>query len=108
MLKKHLNRINLIEGLIIILSFIWFIWVKATNQAISLELMINLSFLALFLSMLIFRSGSLRHMYFAFALLISSVIADVFGFNNLLFLTGGLTIGLFVIGVLNVFIFRKE
>lgn len=106
--KKYLNRINLIEGLIISFSFIWFIWVKVTNQTVVLELIINLSFLAIFLSMLIFRNGNLRYMYFAFALLILSIFADVLGFNNLVFLTGGLMISLFVIGVLNMLIFGKE
>lgn len=109
MFKEYLNnRIALIESLIISFTLLWFMWVKTFNQGVSLELMINLPFFALFLSMIIFRSGSPRHMYFSFALLVLSVIADVFGLNNLVSLTSSFTLGLFVIGVLNMLIFRKE
>lgn len=109
MLKIYFgNKINLIDGLIIAFPLMWFFVVKIINQAVSLELMINLSFLALFVTMFIFRTSNFRHMYFAFVFLILSVIENIFGFNNLLFLTSGLTVNLLILGALNMIFFKVK
>lgn len=107
--KKYFsNKINLIEGLIITFPLVWFFMAKIINQVAPFELIINLSFLALFVTMFIFRSSNFRHMYFAFLMLILLVIENIFGFNSLLFLTSGLTINLLILGTLNMILFKYQ
>lgn len=109
MLKKYFsNKINLIDGLIIAFPLMWFFMVKIITQVVPLELMINLSFLALFVTMSIFKSSNFRHMHFAFVFLILSVMENIFGFNNLLFLTSGLTVNLLILGTLNMILFKVK
>lgn len=108
MLKKYINnKIILTESLIIILSIIWFLMIK-NDQLVSRNIIINLTFLALFATMFIFRNSNHRHLLFAFIFLMSSVVADTFGLNNMLFLTSSLTLSLLILGGLNLLIFQDR
>lgn len=102
------NKIKLVEGLIVGAILAWFLIAKTIGQEVSVELMINVSFLGLFITMLVFRSSHLRHMYFAFAMLVLSMIENIFGFSNLLVLTSGLTINLLILGTLNIILLKYE
>lgn len=108
MLKKHfINKIYLTEGLIISFSLIWFFVTRNGDQQVNFNIIINLTFLALLVSVFVFRSTSRRHMFFAFTFLIFSVIADIFGLSSIVSLTSSLTLSLFILGVLNMIAFKN-
>lgn len=56
--------------------------------------------------LLIFGSNSNRHMYFGFVLLIMSVIGDIFGNQQFTYMTSSLSLGLFILGVINMLLFK--
>jgi len=109
MFKKYFSdKINLIEGSIITFSLILFFITKIRNQFATPELVINLFFLALLVTSFVFRSSNLRHMHFAFIFLILSVLENVFGFSNFLYITGSLALSLFILGIINMLLFKNE
>ncbi|MBI2018543.1 hypothetical protein HYS96_02440 [Candidatus Daviesbacteria bacterium] len=80
----------------------------AQNKNLHPEFLINFIFIVLFISLFIFRSGNIRHMYLAFALLLLAVFASVFGLNNFLYISSSLSLGLLILGIINMLLFKKE
>lgn len=106
--KKFINRISLVEGLIVLILLIWFFITQDRDQSMNLHFIVSLTFLILLATIFILRSNSHRHMLFAFIFLILSVVADIFRLNNILFLTSSLTLSFFILGVLNMIIFKDK
>ena len=106
MFKKYLSNIILVEGLIMSFPIVWFFITKMGNQSTAPELIINMTFLGLLMTLFIFRSSNYRHMHFAFICLVLLVIGNFFGFDNFVYLMGGLTIGLLSLGALNMTLFK--
>ena len=109
MFKKYLSsKKNLFEGSIIIFAFIWYLLNKNQKQLVSLEFIINLTFLMFLITLVIFRSCSFRHMYFGFLLLILAVIGNVFGYQQFVYFVSSLALSLFILGVINMHLLWKK
>lgn len=98
----------LIESLVILLSMIAFYIIGVQNKNLHPEFLINFIFIVLLVSLFIFRSGSIRHMYLGFVLLLLAVFASVFGFNDFLYILSSLALSLLILGIINMLLFTKE
>lgn len=109
MIRKYFsNKINLVEGLIIMISLVWFLISKIFNQLGSPEIIINSTFLILLATLVIFRSSNIRHMHFAFLLLVLAILGDVFRFDQFVYAVSSLLLSLFILGVVNMLFFKNE
>ena len=101
------NRLILIESLIILLPIVAYYIIGIQNKNLYPEFLINIVFIALLLTLFIFRSSSIRHMYFAFIFLILTVLGDILGSANFVYISSSLALGLLVLGVLNLLLFKQ-
>ena len=109
MLRRYLStKINLIDGSVIILSLFWFLLNRTSNQPVTSELIINLTFLMLFVTLVVFRNENIRHMYFGFILLSLTAISHVFGYDQFVYMVSSLTLSLFILGVINMLLFKND
>lgn len=109
MIRKYFsNKINLVEGSVIMISLVWFLISKTFNQLGSPEFIINSTFLILLATLIIFRSSNIRHMHFAFLLLVLTVLGDVFRFDQFVYVVSSLMFSLFILGVLNMLFFKVD
>lgn len=109
MFKEYfIKKINFIDGMVTVIPIIWFLINRISNKSIDSELTINLTFLVLLVTLFIFRSSNLRHMYLAFVFLILSVIGSVFNFDDFVYLSSSLVLSLLILGTLNMLLFRFE
>ncbi len=99
MKKLSSNNLILMESLIILLSMI----IYYMNP----DFLINFIFIGLICTLFIFRNSSIRHMYFGFFFLLLSLIGSVLEFNSFVFITSGLALSLFILGVLNMILFYE-
>lgn len=107
MLKKCFNsNINLIEGSVIAFSLLWYFLNKSLSKGVTPEFIINSTFLILLLILVIFRNSSIRHMYFGFILLILTVISNVLGYSQFVYLISSLALSLFILGLINMLFFE--
>lgn len=109
MIKKYFwNKICLVEGLILLVPLLWFLFNRIKNQPFAQELTVNVTFFALLTTLFVFRSSHLRHMYFAFMFLVLLVIGNVFGLDNFAYLAGSWVLSLLFLGILNMFLFKPK
>lgn len=105
---SRLNKTVLIELSAQFVCFIFFYLIELGNKNISSELFVNLVFVSMLVTLLIFRSGHIRHMYFAFIFLVITALGSVFGIYELIYITGSLTIGFLILGVINMILFGNK
>lgn len=91
----------LLESLLIILPLF-------TYKFFTAESLINFIFISLLCTLFIFRSRNIRHMYFGLIFLIFSMVGNILGFENLVYITSSITISLYILGVLNMMLFYSE
>ncbi len=102
------NKLIKIELSVILLFFVFYYLMKIQNNDISLEFLINLIFVALLITLFIFRDSNIRHMYFAFVFLLFTVTGNFFGIKDFIYITSSLTVSLFILGVLNMILFKDK
>lgn len=102
------DKVVLIDSLIIILPFIGFYIIGIQNNNLHPEFLVNSVFIALLLNQLIFRSNSIRHMYFAFVFLILTIIGDLLGLSNFVYTTSSFVLELLILGILNLLLFINK
>lgn len=108
-MKNYLfNKLFWIELSVFFICLMVFYFTKMRDNNISSEFFINLVFLSMLITLLVFRNSNIRHMYFAFILLIVSSIGDILGFNDFTFVTTSLTVSFFILGVVNMILFRNK
>lgn len=100
------KKIITIESLTIFLPVIVFLIIGRSNE--NPEFVVNLVSLALLCTLFIFRNDSIRHMYFGFIFLLLTLIGNVFGFNNFVYISASLALSMFVLGILNMFLFYSK
>lgn len=102
------KKLVLIESFVIILSLLTYYIISVQNKKLYPEFLINSEFIALLLLLFIFRNSSIRHLYFAFVLLILTAFANMFGFHNFVYISSSLALSLLILGVINMLLFKKE
>lgn len=109
MFKQYFSsKINLIEGSIITFALLWFFVNKSLSNPATPEFIINSVFLILLLTLIFFRNSGIRHAYFGFALLVLTVVSSILGYNQFVYLISSLALGLFILGLINMLLFRHD
>ena len=84
-----------------------FLFVFFILKIFSAELLINIVF-ALFICMLfLFRSANIRHMYYGFISLLLSLTGNMLGFDNFVYISSSLALSFFILGSINMILFRE-
>lgn len=107
MSKRSSKKISWIEGGIIALA-LGFLTVTMRSVIFDPELEINIVFILLLFTLFFFRSSSIRHMYFAFILLLLSVVGSIFQIERFSYTTASLALSLFILGIINMVLFKRE
>lgn len=106
-MSKLLQKITWIElSLIAVPSAVYYL-ISIGNKNLFPEFLINLCFILLLLSMIIFRSPNLRHMYLGMLFLVLSALFNVFGMDSLVYILSSFALSLFILGVVNMILFRS-
>lgn len=103
--KLSEKKVMLIEFSLIIVPSIIYYLISIGNKNLFPEFLINLSFILLLLSLLIFRSSNLRHMYLGMVFLLLSTLFSVFGMESFVYILSSFALSLFILGVLNMILF---
>lgn len=102
------NKLVLIEFFVILSPVFTYYIIGAQNKKLYPEFLINSEFIALLALLFIFRSSSIRHLYFAFVLLMLTAFANMFGFHNFVYISSSLALSLLILGIINMLLFKKE
>lgn len=108
MRKFFSNKLIKIETSIVLFLLVVYYFMKIQNNDISPEFLVNLIFVALLISLFIFRNSNIRHMYFAFVFLLFTLTSNLFGLNDFIYITSSLTLSLFILGVINMILFKDK
>lgn len=102
------SKLVLIEFFVILSPVFSYYIIGAQNKKLYAEFFINSEFIALLVLLFIFRNSSIRHLYFAFVLLILAAFANGFGFDNFVYISSSLALSLLILGIINMLLFTKE
>lgn len=108
MAKNNFKKFSWIEGAIITLPSGWFLITTIRNAFFDPEVVIDVVFVMLLVALFIFRNGSLRHMRFAYILLLLSVVGSLFNSERFAYTAASLALGLFILGIINMILFRDR
>jgi len=106
--KFFSDKLLLTESIIILLALFSYYLIGIQNKNLYPDFIINIIFISLLLVMFIFKSSSPRHMYFGFIFLVLSAIANTLEFSNFVYIGSSLSLSLFILGVLNMLLFKPE
>lgn len=94
-------------SLIAVSSGIYYL-ISIGNKNLFPEFLINFCFILLLLSMIIFRSASLRHMYLGMVSLLLSALFNVFGMDGFVYILSSFALSFFILGTANMILFGSK
>lgn len=106
--KNSFRKFSWIEGAIIAFPSGWFLVTTIRNSFFDPEVVIDVVFIMLLVTLLIFKNGSLRHMRFAYILLSLAVAGSLLKSERFAYTAASLALGLFVLGIINMILFRRR
>ncbi len=104
-MPKLSKNIAWIEVTLIAVPSIIYYLISIGNKNLFPEFLINFCFILLLISLFIFRSSNLRHMFMGMVFLLLSALLNVFGMDSLVYILSSFALSLFILGVLNMILF---
>jgi hypothetical protein len=97
-----------VELVVTILPLLYYYLSVLQGNTIYPEFSLNIIFIVLLITLFIFRSRSIRHMYLGFGFLILGAFGSILDFKNFAYIASSMTLILFFIGIVNFLIFNRN